>query len=120
MLLICNILKFDKMKNIIIAALVVIVALLGIKLFLNDIFKKKDNSTVDSTIVVENRRICYIIIIILEFNSLISLFYFYKRVEENFLSYITEITKRKPNFLSVSLYLCLIKIFSANLLTFSG
>jgi hypothetical protein len=43
----------SKVKNIIIAVLIGIIALLGIKLFLNDIFKKKDNSTVDSTIVVE-------------------------------------------------------------------
>lgn len=43
----------SKAKNIIIAILVFTVALLGVKLFINDIFKKKDNSSVDSTIVIE-------------------------------------------------------------------
>lgn len=42
-----------KSKNILIALLVFTVALLGIKLFINDIFNKKDNSSVDSTIVTE-------------------------------------------------------------------
>lgn len=42
-----------KSKNILIALLVFTVALLGIKLFVNDIFNKKDNSSVDSTIVIE-------------------------------------------------------------------
>lgn len=43
----------SRAKNIIIAALVFTVALLGVKLFISDFFTKKDNSTVDSTIVVE-------------------------------------------------------------------
>lgn len=43
----------SKMKNILIAVLVFAVALLGAKLLINDFFKKKDNSSVDSTIVIE-------------------------------------------------------------------
>lgn len=40
-------------KNIIITVLVVLVGMLGFKVFISDLFKKKDNSTVDSTIVVD-------------------------------------------------------------------
>lgn len=40
-------------KNIIISILVFIVAILGFKMLVSDLFKKKDNSTVDSTIVIE-------------------------------------------------------------------
>ncbi len=43
----------SKVKNILIAVLILIIALLGIKLFISDIFSKKDNSSVDSTIVVQ-------------------------------------------------------------------
>ncbi len=43
----------SKAKNILITLLVFTVALLGVKLFINDIFNKKDNSSVDSTIVIE-------------------------------------------------------------------
>ena len=43
----------SKVKNILIAVLILMVALLGIKLFVSDLFSKKDNSTVDSTIVVQ-------------------------------------------------------------------
>ena len=43
----------SKVKNILIVVLIFTVAILGVKLFISDIFKKKDNSTVDSTIVVE-------------------------------------------------------------------
>ena len=43
----------SKVKNILIAVLILLVALLGIKLFVSDLFSKKDNSTVDSTIVVQ-------------------------------------------------------------------
>ena len=44
----------SKVKNILIAVLILLVALLGIKLFVSDLFSKKDNSTVDSTIVVQH------------------------------------------------------------------
>jgi hypothetical protein len=40
-------------KNIIISILVFIVAILGFKMLVSDFFKKKDNSTADSTIVIE-------------------------------------------------------------------
>ena len=40
-------------KNIIIAILLVIIGVLGTKLFIQNLFTKKDNSTVNSTIVVE-------------------------------------------------------------------
>ena len=43
----------SNVKNILIAVLILIIALLGIKLFISDFFSKKDNSTVDSTIVVQ-------------------------------------------------------------------
>jgi hypothetical protein len=43
----------SKAKNILIALLIVTITFLGAKLFFNDLFSKKDNSTVDSTIVVE-------------------------------------------------------------------
>jgi len=43
----------SKVKNILIVVLIFTVGFLGMKLFISDIFKKKDNSTVDSTIVVE-------------------------------------------------------------------
>lgn len=42
-----------KAKNILIALLIVTITFLGAKLFFNDLFSKKDNSTVNSTIVVE-------------------------------------------------------------------
>lgn len=42
-----------KAKNILIAVLILVVAILSVKLFISDIFSKKDNSTVDSTIVVQ-------------------------------------------------------------------
>lgn len=42
-----------KAKNILIALLIVTITFLGAKLFFNDLFSKKDNSTIDSTIVVE-------------------------------------------------------------------
>lgn len=41
------------LKNIIITILVVLIGILGFKLFISDLFKQKDNSTVDSTIVVQ-------------------------------------------------------------------
>lgn len=54
---ICFLCRFGYMssnvKNILIAVLILIIALLGIKLFISDFFSKKDNSTVDSTIVVQ-------------------------------------------------------------------
>ncbi|HQG38353.1 MAG TPA: DUF4230 domain-containing protein [Chitinophagales bacterium] len=40
-------------KNILIAILLVIIGVLGTKLFIQNLFTKKDNSTVNSTIVVE-------------------------------------------------------------------
>ena len=40
-------------KNILIAILILIVAILSVKLIISDIFSKKDNSQVNSTIVVE-------------------------------------------------------------------
>jgi hypothetical protein len=40
-------------KNILIGILIFIVAILTVKLFISDILKKKDNSSVDSTIVVQ-------------------------------------------------------------------
>lgn len=40
-------------KNIIIAVLLVIIGILGLKLFLKDIFTKKENTTTNSTIIVE-------------------------------------------------------------------
>ncbi|MBK9794362.1 MAG: DUF4230 domain-containing protein [Sphingobacteriales bacterium] len=43
----------SNVKNILIAVLILIIALLGIKLFISDFFSKKDHSTVDSTIVVQ-------------------------------------------------------------------
>jgi len=43
----------SKAKNILIALLIVTITFLGAKLFFNDLFSKKDNSTIDSTIVVE-------------------------------------------------------------------
>lgn len=43
----------SNVKNILIAVLILIIALLGIKLFIADIFSKKDNSSVDGTIVVQ-------------------------------------------------------------------
>ncbi|MFN8259866.1 MAG: DUF4230 domain-containing protein [Chitinophagales bacterium] len=43
----------SNVKNILIAVLILIIALLGIKLFIGDIFSKKDNSSVDGTIVVQ-------------------------------------------------------------------
>lgn len=43
----------SNVKNILIAVLIVLVAWLGIKLFISDLFSGKDNSTVDSTIVVQ-------------------------------------------------------------------
>lgn len=42
-----------KAKNILIAILILVVAILSVKLFISDIFSKKDNSKVDSTIVVQ-------------------------------------------------------------------
>lgn len=54
---ICFLCRFEYMssnvKNILIAVLILIIALLGIKLFISDFFSKKDHSTVDSTIVVQ-------------------------------------------------------------------
>ncbi len=40
-------------KNILIAILLIIIGVLGTKLFIQNLFTKKDNSTVNSTIVVE-------------------------------------------------------------------
>lgn len=54
---ICFLCRFEymssKVKNILIAVLILIITVLGIKLFISDLFSKKDNSTVDSTIVVQ-------------------------------------------------------------------
>lgn len=54
---ICFLCRFEYMssnvKNILIAVLILIIALLGIKLFISDIFSKKDHSSVDSTVVVQ-------------------------------------------------------------------
>ncbi|MBK9328201.1 MAG: DUF4230 domain-containing protein [Sphingobacteriales bacterium] len=43
-------------KNVTITVLVVLVGILGFKVFISDLLKKKDNSAVDSTIVVERIR----------------------------------------------------------------